>query len=221
MIDKKTIILGLVIIAVLVGIVWYNNQNGQIIDNQTASIVEKSINEEQSVSEEYPTGSLVDDFVLGNPEAPVTIIEYSSHLCGHCVDFHLLTLPLIIDKYVKSGQVKVINRIVSPPTLGLAVLCAGEQEKFWQFDEYLFEHIQEIESIDELMAIVSILDLDQDKFNQCFDSAKYEEKIKEWFDKFEEDGFQGTPSFLINNQQIIGNRLYSQFERIIEEELAK
>ncbi|NQV00711.1 MAG: thioredoxin domain-containing protein [Parcubacteria group bacterium] len=238
MIDKKTIILGLVIIAVLVGVVWYNNQNGPIIDNQTASIVEID-SESEEVTE------LDGDFIIGDPNAPVTMIEYSSYQCGACSNFHELTFPLIIENYVKTGKVKVITRLVSHPALSVAVLCGQEQGAFWEVNEYIFGNIATIQTIDDIQAVAGILGLNQESFNQCFNPVdeyvghvlKWFEQgekpkdcdrdwlpscqIIEWFHKFEEDGLQDTPSFLINNQQIIGNRLYSQFERIIEEELAK
>ena len=233
MIDKKILILGFIAVAVLAGIIWYNNQNKQITDDQTAfiakddqsilPIVENSSKEQSNQEQLIEEAGLTDDFALGNPNAPVTIIEYSSHTCGHCAVFHSETLPLIIDKYIKNGQVRIINRLVSfqAPVLALAVLCAGEQGGFWQFNKYLFENLQEIKSIDELKVIASTLNLNQDDFNQCFDSEKYEDKVREWFAQYGEDEIHGTPSFLINGQSIIGNKPYSEFEKIIEQELAK
>jgi len=71
---------------------------GSIID-QTASIIggnQEEISEQVNLSEEQPG-----DIILGNPEAKVTMVEYSSHFCGHCTNFHKDTLPLLIDKYIK------------------------------------------------------------------------------------------------------------------------
>jgi len=226
MTNKKTIILGIIALAFLGGVVWYSSQNKQPIDNQAASIAESVAKGDNA--------ELLNDFALGDDKAPVTIIEYSSHLCGHCADFHSETLPLIIDKYIKEGQVKVIHRIVSPSVLSMAVLCASEQGNFWQFDEYLFEHIQEILEqvsgidspeeaeamvIDWLKTTAGNLDLDKDRFNQCFDSSKYEKEIIAWFDKADEDGVKGTPTFLIDGEKVIGAQSYINFEKIIEEKL--
>lgn len=223
--NKKTYILGLGAILVLAGIVWYAGWGRQPVDDQTASITDAA------------SGSsieLTDEFVLGDEDAPVTLIEYSSHLCGHCANFHSEALPLIIDKYVKEGKVKIVHRVVSPSILGVAILCAGDQEGFWNFDEYLFEHIQEIleqtsqaSSAEEAEAIVvealkkaaEDLSLDQEKFNQCFDSNGHEDVVRAWFSKSSEDGVEGTPTFLINGEKIVGALPFASFEEIIEEKL--
>jgi protein-disulfide isomerase len=223
--NKKTYILGFGAILVLAGIVWYANWGKQPVDNQTASITD--------ATSDSPV-ELTDEFILGDKDAPVDIIEYSSHLCGYCAKFHSETLPLIIDKYVKEGQVKFVHRIVSPSILGIAVLCAGDQKGFWEFDEYLFEHINEILEqinqassaeeaetmvVDSLKKAAGDLELNQDKFNQCFDSGEHEEVVRGWFLKSNEDGVEGTPTFLINGQKVVGALTYDSFEKIIEEKL--
>ena len=50
------------------------------------------------------------DFVIGNENAPITIIEYASLSCSHCADFHINTLPEIVNEYVDSGKVKFVFR---------------------------------------------------------------------------------------------------------------
>ena len=50
------------------------------------------------------------DFIIGNKDAPITIIEYASMSCSHCADFHLKTLPQLIEKYVDTGKIKIVFR---------------------------------------------------------------------------------------------------------------
>ena len=50
------------------------------------------------------------DFILGNENAPITIIEYASLSCSHCADFHLNTLPKIIEEFVNTGIAKIVFR---------------------------------------------------------------------------------------------------------------
>ena len=50
------------------------------------------------------------DFVLGDNNAPVTIIEYASLSCSHCANFHFTTLPQIMENYVNTGKVKIVFR---------------------------------------------------------------------------------------------------------------
>jgi protein-disulfide isomerase len=229
MLNKKTIIFGLIGLAVLIGIVWYGGQQDSTIREQAAALLKGGLS-----SEEESPQLVEEEFILGNPEAPVTIIEYSSHFCSHCASFHLETLPLILDKYIKSGQVKFVPRRLSPSELGRTLLCAQEQDGFQAIDDYLFNHIQELleqtnqaASEEELNKIVSewlkiavgSLGLNQADFSQCFDSDKYYQKVVDWFEQAETAGVEGTPTFFINDQMIVGNQPYSQFEKIIEEEL--
>lgn len=214
--NKKTII-GIIAVIAFGALIWRFGQKSNI-EEQKASVLE----EVQDIVEEKQAPNIINgEFILGNPNAPVTIIEYSSHLCGHCANFHKQTLPLLIDKYVKNGKIKVIHRLLSPVELGMAVLCAHEQNKFRDMNEYLFESVGTIESADGLKDLAIEIGVDEDVFNECFDSSKYENGVVQWFESAEELNVEGTPTFFINNQEISGNQPASEFERIIEEELAK
>lgn len=215
MTNKKTIILGLIALVILSGIIWYGAKNKQQIADQAASIL--ATGGEEEVIESAAVG----EFFLGNPEAPVTIISYASHFCGHCVNFHLQTLPLITEKYIKTGKVKFVPRLLSPMELDTAVLCANEQGNFQAFNDYLFEYGQELKSVDDLKAIAGNLGLNQGEFDQCYDSEKYKNKVEQWFQQAQEDGISGTPTLFINGQEIAGNQPYSVFEEAIERALAQ
>lgn len=211
--DKKTIIFGVVAVMFLIAVVWCAGKYGQDITGQAASVL--GFDKEEQSTEEI----LSDEFFLGNPDATVTIIEYSSHFCGHCANFHNNTLPLIMDEYIKSGKVKFVSRLLSPPELGMAVLCAQDQGKFQEFNKYLFESIESIKSVEELKAVATILELNQDEFNTCFDSNKYQVAAEKWFEQAQEAGVEGTPTLFVNDQQIVGNQPYSVFKSAIEEAL--
>ena len=210
--NKKTIILGLIAILLLTGVVWYASKNKSEITSQTASILGID-NENEKITE------LDDDFVYGDPLAPVTIIEYSSHLCGACANFHSVTLPLIIENYVKTGKVKIISRLVSHPALSMAVLCAQDQGAFWEANEYIFKNIETIQTVDNIKEVAGILGLNQESFNKCFESDKYKDQIMKWFEQGEADGSESTPSFIINGEMVVGSQPYSIFESTIESQL--
>jgi len=219
--NKKTFILGIIIIIGLAGMFYYyNNRSNRQLVNQAASIIQSGTPEEKADLKENLNISET-EFVLGDPEAPVTMIEYSSHFCGHCVNFHTTNLPLLKDNYIKTGKVKLVSRLVSPLEFGTAVLCAQEQGKFTELNDYFFEHAGEIESIESLKETAGKADIDQESFSECYDSRKYEETAQKWFDQAREANIEGTPTFFINEQRIDGNQPYSEFVRIIEEELAK
>jgi protein-disulfide isomerase len=217
MTNKKTIILGVFVIVILAGIFWYTSRNQGQIDSQTASILKGD--QGQTSESAVILKEVTEEFVLGNPEAPVTIIEYSSHFCGHCINFHRDTLPLLMDKYIKTGKVKLISRFVSPLELDMAIFCAQEEGRFLEMSEYFFEHAREIKSGEDVKLVAGQLGLNRESFNQCYDSKKYEDKAKEWFSQATESGVKGTPTFFINGQEIVGNQPFVIFEQAIEQAL--
>lgn len=212
--NKKTFILGLLVIAALAGLVWYTSQHKEQIFNQAASVLGNK-------QEELNQTAIIDELITGDPKAPVTMIDYSSHFCGHCANFHSQTLPLLTDKYVKTGQLKIIHRFLSPSELSIAVFCAYEQGSFSKYNDYLFEHNSELKEVNDLKIIASQLELNQEQFNQCFDSEKYKAKVEEWFKQAQEAGVEGTPTFLINGEKIVGNQPYAVFEETIDKALSQ
>lgn len=212
--NKKTIIFGIVAVIFLIGIVWFAGEYGQGLTNQAASVLGGGKEQSSEVI-------LGEEFFLGAPDAPVTITEYSSYFCGYCADFHKDTLPLIMDEYIKSGKVKFISRLLSPPELSMAVLCAQDQGKFQEFNGELFRNIENIGSVEELRAVATTLGLSQEEFNACFDSNKHQVAAEKWFEQAQEAGVEGTPTFFVNDQQIVGNQPYSVFQNAIEAALGE
>lgn len=211
--NKKTVVLGLIAVLLLTGVVWYASKNKSEITSQTASIL--GIKNAQEVTE------LDGDFIIGDPNAPVTMIEYSSHLCGACSNFHEITFPLIIENYVKTGKVKIVTRLVSHPALSNAVLCGQDQDSFFEANEYIFKNIESIKTVDDIIGIAGKLGLNQESFNECFESEKYKDQIMKWFEQGEEDGAESTPTFLINGEVVVGSQPYAIFENMIENQLDK
>lgn len=157
--------------------------------------------------------------ILGDPNAPVTMIEYGSYLCGHCVNFTRYNMPQIEENYIRTNKVKFIYRSYPPIELGMAILCANEQNKFWSYHNYIIE--KGIKSEEDLKQYATEIGLKGDQFNQCLDSEKYKQKAENWYKLGQEQGVEGTPTFFINDQKIVGNLAYEEFKKVIEEELAK
>jgi protein-disulfide isomerase len=113
--------------------------------------------------------------------------------------------------------------------MGMAVLCANDQDKFFEYHDVLFEEAENIEKADDLKELAKDAGLDETKFNQCFDSQEYLDRAKQWYqqgnDDFERAGIvaerRGTPSFVINNEMIIGAQSYDKFIEVIERKLAE
>ncbi|MDO8743179.1 MAG: DsbA family protein [Candidatus Azambacteria bacterium] len=170
------------------------------------------------------------DFVLGDQNAPVTIIEYGDFQCPYCGKFFKDIESVLREKYIKTGKVKFIYRdfvfLGQESTWAAnAARCAGEQNKFWQYHDYLYGNQkgenQGAFSKDNLKSFASALGLDKEKFNSCLDSEKYTNLIQEETKAGGEAGVSGTPASFINGALYAGVLPTASFTKIIDDELNK
>lgn len=183
------------------------------------------------VTEEEPSPPAVElPPEKGNPQAKVTMIEFSDYLCPFCAKFAVLTLPKIEADYISTGKVRLIFRhlpVHGEPSAKAAeaALCAHEQGQFWEYHDRLFAI-----SLNEggkaltaarLEALARELGLDSEGFKLCLTSRRYAQAVKADIAEAKRLGAEGTPTFFINEQKILGAQPYETFQRVIEEELAK
>jgi protein-disulfide isomerase len=159
----------------------------------------------------------------GNPEAPVTIVEFSDFQCSFCKKFWRETLPRIEEKYVRTGKVRFVYRhlaILGPPSVQAAIAseCAHEQGKFWPYHDRLFASAGSPFgfSSSNLKRYAKDLQLDSTKFHTCLETEQPREKVERETMVGRAIGMTGTPGFLINGGRLIGAQPYEVFERIIE-----
>ncbi len=182
--------------------------------------------------------SLDDDPVKGNPNAPITILEFSDFQCPFCAKFHSTTLPQIQTNYIDSGKVKFVYRDfpiqnIHPNAVAAAIAseCADEQGMFWEYHDMVFKNQKNWQGLDVSNAVnrfeqfASDLDLDTGKFNNCLESAKYLDEVKNDLSDGRSYGVTGTPAFFIGNEKIgyvkvFGAQPYSVFQRAIDQQLA-
>jgi len=184
-------------------------------------------------------GLLDDDPVKGNPDATVTIVEFSDFQCPFCKRFHETTLPLILENYVDTGKVKFVYRDF--PIVGLhpngafptalAAGCADEQGMFWQYHDKLFqtqkkwERLATEDVVNELKTFSVELGLDTNQFNNCLDSGKYLNEVNNDLQDGSSYGITGTPGFFIGNEEmgyikVSGAQPYSVFQNVLDQMLA-
>lgn len=182
--------------------------------------------------------SLDDDPVKGNPNAPITMIEFSDFQCPFCAKFHTTTLPQIQKNYIDPGKLKFVYRDLPIQSIhpnavpaALAAECADDQGMFWQYHDKLFQNQVQWQNLDAIN-IANILkqyatefDLEMSDFNECLDSAKHLDEINKDLLDGSSYGVTGTPGFFIGNEKIgfiklSGAQPYSVFERAIEQQLA-
>ena len=173
-------------------------------------------------------GVMDGDQVLGSPDAPVTFVEFGDFQCPFCERFYQTTEKELIEKYVKTGQVKFIWRDFAflgqeSYDAAVAARCAGEQGKFWEYHNYLFENQRGENqggfSMINLKNFARALNLDTGRFNSCLDSQKYISAVEKETELGRQLGVDGTPSSFINGFHITGAAPFSQFEAVIQDAL--
>lgn len=146
------------------------------------------------------------DWVRGDRDAKVSIVEYSDTECPFCKRHHPILIGLV-EEY--EGQVNWVYRhfpLVSlhpkAPKEAEALECAGElagNEGFWQYVDRLFEITPGNNGLelDQLPEIAVEIGLDQVKFEECLDSGKYAQKVQDQVEQAIAAGGQGTPHNVI------------------------
>ena len=169
------------------------------------------------------TRTMTDGNAWGDSNAPVVIIEYSDFQCSHCRNFFLETEEKFEEKYIATGQVRLVYRsfgdALGPDsaTAAQAAYCAGDQEMFWEMHDVIF-YSQVPNSFENLSYMAYMLGLDTNTFDQCLESEKYLARTMEDKANAIAAGVTGTPSFVINGQlAIIGNAPFGDFEEYIDD----
>ncbi|QLH03842.1 disulfide bond formation protein DsbA [Nitrosopumilus cobalaminigenes] len=178
-----------------------------------------------------------DDPIIGDSNAPITIIEFSDFQCPFCARFNSQTLPAILDEYIEQGKVKLVFRdfpiqSIHPNALpaSVAAECANDQNKFKEMHDILFEKQSEWNKM-ETAAVLSLfsqyaskMNLDQEVFDSCLTSGKHIEEIKKDLEDGRDYGVTGTPGFFIGNDHIgfvelKGAQPFESFKKVIDAQL--
>lgn len=173
------------------------------------------------------TSSIV-DMTLGNPDAPVTVIEYASFTCPHCAAFHAGPYKELKANYIDSDKINFIYREVYFDRYGLwasmIARCAGTPDKFFGMTDLIYAGQSEWARAGEPAAIVGELrkigrlaGLDGDKMEACLQDSDNARTLVAWYqENAQEDGIESTPSFVINGKKY-ANMPYSEMAQIIDD----
>jgi protein-disulfide isomerase len=169
-----------------------------------------------------------DGRVLGDPNAPVTVIEYADFQCPVCKRAESSIVSRIEQDYVTSGQVKIEFRMF--PFIGQesfdaaqAADAAGDQGKFWEYDDALF-NAQGREnsgtfSYDKLVEIARQVGLDVPLFEQTLSNNAHLASIQQEADAAAGSGVNSTPTFYVGDTKIAGAQPYAVFQAQIDQAL--
>ncbi len=181
--------------------------------------------------------SIDDDPIIGDPNAAITIIEFSDFQCPFCARFNAQTLPPLMEEYIQQGKVKLVFRdfpiqSIHPNAVpaSLAAECANEQGKFKEMHDVLFDNQRQWSDIDTADAVsifnqyANSMQLDETAFSSCLNNGKYIEEINKDLRDGRSYGVSGTPGFFIGNDQvgyieIKGAQPFESFKRVIDAQL--
>jgi len=215
-----------VILVVAVGLYqWHGAPTLKIPQPQVttapASMNSASVGEEARVK--------ANDFVIGSPNAPVTMIEYASLTCSHCANFHINVRPKLKSTYVDSGKVRLVYRDF--PLDGLALRasmlarCSGH-ERFFGILNILFKRQEQWagnpDPLAALARVVALSGMGTSDFQACLKNKKVEDQILAQRQMASKAfAINSTPSFIFNGQKISVGGKVDDFKAIIDPLIAK
>lgn len=170
----------------------------------------------------------------GNADAVVTIIEFSDLQCPFCSRHFQTVAPVLKSTYVDSGTLKYVARefpleSIHPAAMraSQAALCAGAQGAYWEMHDLIFANQKKMRPRD-FANYAEELDLDEDDYEDCIESERFAQQVRDDLALGQRLGVQGTPSFFVgltdpaNPDKVIashfirGAQPFSAFEQAIE-----
>ena len=172
------------------------------------SILGLAIGRNAAVSSATETAVLVSPHLDGPADAPIQVVEYADITCSACRQWHNLGIKAQL-RAEFGDQVSFEYRhfpviTAASPRWTEAAQCAAEQALFWPFHDYVYENLEPYPTVNDarLQEIAAAIGLEQAAFVSCLDSNRYRPFVSDAIQRAQRDGARGTPTFLINGQQV-------------------
>ena len=180
-----------------------------------------------------PTGQTTEihalDFPLGNPDASVVVVEYSSFTCPHCATFNQGAFQQIKENFIDTDQILFLKREVYFDRYGLwagMVARCGGGTRYHGMVELIYETQSSWAGsndpavvADKLRRLGRQAGMSNDEINACLEDADKALELTEFYQaNAERYGIRSTPSFVINGE-LFSNMPYAEFERVLTEKL--
>ena len=216
--NKKGLILGVIVIAIIVGIV----ASLSVSTSETVNLDMGRTHGTISTAMGSP--------ILGDPSAPVTIVEFGDYQCHQCFNWFHNTKPELTRDYIETGKANLVFVDLAflgsdSPKAAQASYCAEDQEMYWDYHDLLYTSQEpKIDGgwadSERLKAFAFSLGLDMELFESCLDSGKYSKRVQYNIQQAREHGVRGTPGFFIvgpdGQQQLGGAQPFSVFKQILD-----
>ena len=173
--------------------------------------------------------------ILGNPDAPITLVEFGDYQCYFCNVFFHSTEEDILKNYVETGKVRMVFKdynIIGPDsvTASHGAHCANDQELFWEYHDILYSNWTGENngwaSSENLAKFAQEIGLNMDEWSECMANKPHSQVILESNEDARTLEITGTPAFFVigpdgNTTPIFGAQPFTVFENIFETELRK
>ncbi len=178
---------------------------------------------------ENPTPTLKAHIVLGSPEAPYTVVEFSNYRCPHCRDHALRVLGRLVADYVNTGRVRYVFRHLpfsGQPDVFAASVAAGcvfdqAKDRFLDYHLLLFRAVEDWAGLEgealreKLAGYARQLSLDAAALRRCLKSEAARERVRFDQELAKALGVDGTPTFFINGAKKVGFMPYARWQELL------
>ena len=234
MLHPPSLAIGAILASIIIIVVIFGMNN---------SLYEKELLIESApkVEQMGPAKITMDTFVLngspilGDPNAPITLVEFGDYQCHYCNVFFQSIEKEIIKNYVETGKVKIIFKdynIIGPDSINAShgAHCANEQELFWEYHDILYSkwtgENNGWASPTNLTMFAESIDADMDKWTECMNAKKYSKIIMDSNNDAKSLELTGTPAFFVINSnggvsKLFGAQPFEVFQKIFDAELEK
>ncbi len=215
--NKKGVNIGVIVVAIVVGI--------------TASYSPTSETVNLDMGRTHGTiSTAMGSPILGDPSAPITIVEFGDYQCEQCYAWYHNTKPAIVQDYIDTGKANLVFVDLAvlgrdSPKAAQASYCAEDQGMYWEYHDTLY-NFQEPKidggwaNSERLKAFADNLELDRELFDSCLDSGKYSKRVQYNIQQARDHDVKGTPGFFIvgpdGQQKIGGAQPFSVFKNILD-----
>ena len=218
---------GIAVACIFCGVLMVN-----MINSETTLVLDETPQKQAEIAKKQSLSLFTDNAspILGNPNAPITMIEFGDYQCTFCNKFFHETENPIITNYIKTGKVKVLFKdfiILGQDSRNAAnaAHCANDQRLFWEYHSMLYNNWAGENTgwadLAHLHEFANTLGLDMDVFSTCMSDLKWNELVNLSSKDGQKLGVSGTPTFFVIDQnndviKIVGAQHYDVFKQIFD-----
>ena len=218
---------GIAVACIFCGVLMVN-----MINSETTPVLAETPQKQTEITKIQSLSVFTDNAspILGNPNAPITMVEFGDYQCTFCSKFFHETENSIITNYIKTGKVKILFKdyiILGQDSINAAnaAHCANDQKLFWEYHSMLYNNWAGEDTgwadLAHLHEFANTLGLDMDVFSTCMSDLKWNELVNLSNKDGQKLGVSGTPTFFVIDQnndvmKIVGAQHYDVFKQIFD-----